>query len=605
MARDTDRRPETPIEVYIFLAIGAVLGTALLIHPLIFVSWWWTPLLDALREGERAGVWKPALVLLSVLAGLAVMFGLIQPARKYERTDQTLRRIVYGYNSVLTGILVLLMLVIVNVGIHVWAPRYLDATEGGFHSISDVTRTFVTELERPTKVYVVLPESDETQRNMLTLLGQLTELNPRNFSYEDVSPTLNQSRFRELNKLFPQFNGAGLIVAMGDQPEKNYSFIPANELENADVDPMTGRQKSREFSGEVRLMQELSHLAVSKKKPVVYFTQGHGEPDLTSPREDGLASLQLKLMRENYDVRPLKMAASSDPKDAKVPDDADVVVVVGPQKSMADTIPALEQYMQSPRGRMVAFLGPTPPDRGKNNAMTETGLEKLLGEFNVDATNETVFTFAIPAGDRFRLDQSPERVILGPYTSALDARQPLAVTFKDQVLQWYDCRQIRPTTRNPNYDAEPLMGSVGLVWTETDMLKRPADQHMLMQRDPAERKKRIREETLPIVVAVTEKPAEPGKPGQSRKPKLLVFGSSLFLTNQFQGRGAGTVDADLARSAIDWCRERYSSIGIQPKTYNSFVPGKISVPRLIVIPSVLMLTAILGFGLVVWNARRR
>ena len=138
MARDADRSPETPIEPYIFLAAGAVLGLALLLHPLIFVTWWWAPLMDALREGERAGVWKPALVLLSIMAGLAVMFGFLQPARKYERTDPLLRRVVYGYNSALTGILVLLMLVIGNVGIHVWAPRYLDATEGGFHSISDV-----------------------------------------------------------------------------------------------------------------------------------------------------------------------------------------------------------------------------------------------------------------------------------------------------------------------------------------------------------------------------------------------------------------------------------------------------------------------------------
>src|SRR5262249_49270198 len=153
-------------------------------------------------------------------------------------------------------------------------------------------------------VYVILPEGDETQRNMVTMLGQLQELNPRNFSYEYLSPQLNQSRFRELNKRFPQFNGVGLIVAMGDQPEKNYSFIPATELDNQDVDMMTGRQKSREFAGEVRLMQELKYLEVSKKKPVVYFTQGHGEPDLASPREDGMASIQLKLMRDNYDIRP-------------------------------------------------------------------------------------------------------------------------------------------------------------------------------------------------------------------------------------------------------------------------------------------------------------
>ncbi|HLZ07143.1 MAG TPA: hypothetical protein VKT80_01025, partial [Chloroflexota bacterium] len=265
----------------------------------------------------------------------------------------------------------------------------------------------------------------------------------------------------------------------------------------------------------------------------------------------------------------------------------------------------LESYLKSPRGRMLVFLGPTPPDRTKTNTMTQTGLEGLLQEFNIDATNEQVYTFGVPEGDTLVLDAGPDYVILIPYEAAVEARHPIAVTFKKRSMRWPDCRHLRTTTKNPNIEAEPLMGSYGVVWTESDLEKRPLDQHRLMQRDRAELLRRCTDTSFPLVVAASERSPEPGKPGQSRKPKLLVFGSSLFLTNQFQGRGAGNVEADLVRSSIDWCRERYSSIGVQPKTYNSFIPGKVSVPKLIVIPTAVMLMAILGFGLVVWNARRR
>ena len=47
-----------------------------------------------------------------------------------------------------------------------------------------------------------------------------------------------------------------------------------------------GNKPQRQFTGEVRLMQELYFLAEDKRRPVVYFTQGHGEPDEASPARD-------------------------------------------------------------------------------------------------------------------------------------------------------------------------------------------------------------------------------------------------------------------------------------------------------------------------------
>src|SRR5262249_38135579 len=167
---------------------------------------------------------------------------------------------------------------------------------------------YIAELDKPLHLYLIMPQRDEMSQNMLTLLAELREINPRYVNFEEISPTLNRGRISELAKKFPQLTNYGLIVAMGEK-EDNYSVIPTSELENEDFNQMTGQREQRQFNGEVRLMQELMYLGENKKKPVVYITQGHGEPDVTDPRDDGMATLQLKLMRANFDVRQLKIAA--------------------------------------------------------------------------------------------------------------------------------------------------------------------------------------------------------------------------------------------------------------------------------------------------------
>src|SRR5439155_643601 len=118
----------------------------------------------------------------------------------------------------------------------------------------------------------------------------------------------------------------------------------------------------------------------------------------------------------------------------------------------------------------------------------------------------------------------------------------------------------------------------------------------------AELMKRVSEDSQPIKVAVTE---GGGAPGQAAQPRLLVIGSSWIATNAAQSGEGGVFEFDLIRSSIDWCRERYSTIGVQPKTYSSYILPPVSVARLIMLPTVLMLLTIFGMGMVVWNMRRR
>src|SRR5262249_28904025 len=198
----------------------------------------------------------------------------------------------------------------------------------GLYTLSDVTKRYISQLDKPVRVWMILPEGSESYRQTQSMLTELHDQNPKYFTYEEVSPSLNQSRLRELRQEVPEFSGplGGLIVKYGDAKE-NYRFVSADRLMRVDMDFGAQSSGKQDYMGEIRLMEELYYLEGGKKKPNIYFTQGSGEPDLFDPQK-GLAKLQRYLTESNYIVKPLQF----DNPDAKVPDDADVVVVVGPQR---------------------------------------------------------------------------------------------------------------------------------------------------------------------------------------------------------------------------------------------------------------------------------
>ena len=615
MSTEAQHETTEAIDAYAYLIVGSILGLVLMLAPLCYPSWWWGPLVGTLRDGYPEGAWKPGLVAACVFAGLAVMFGFFQAARKYERTDVLLRRVLYGYNAFLTLLLVFWILLIVNVYIQVRASRYLDATEGGFHSISDVMQRFISEIDRPVRLYIVLPERSEIHANMVGLAGRLRDINPRYVDYEEVSPTLNSGRIKDLVKKFPQLTGESVIVSFGEK-EDQYSVIPAAELETMDFDAMGETRTARSFNGEVRLLQELTYLSENKKQPVIYLTQGHGELDEAAPGPDGMASFRLKLMQAKYDVRTLKFPADLDPDKAVVPADADVVIVCGPKRPMGPAIGALRKYLSptdpaKPKGKLIVLLGPTPPDKQNGNQMTQTGLESLLREFSVNVTGEQVLTLALPTGEGFALDRSPQRVVVMPFKEAIESRHPIAQSFQDQPMQWIDCRKIEPAHNEPGgpsrFNAQPVMGSYGLIWREADMSKQVGVERQSLLTDTKMRQERVTDQSQSIMVAVTVT-ADPhaGPSGQGPKPRLLAIGTSSIATNQFQSGQAGLIDFDLLRGCIDWLRERYANIGVQPKTHTAYIVPKVVTGGYIFwLPSFLMLLTIFGFGLIVWNIRRR
>ncbi|MCX7701360.1 MAG: GldG family protein [Gemmataceae bacterium] len=629
MATDStqEQRELSVQKAYALLLLGGLAGGILLIGDLIAAWYWWGPLVDFLRDDNREKLWQPLLALVALLVGLAVPFLAFQAARRYERVDATLRRVLYGYNAVLSLLLLAMLLTIICVFVWLRYPLPYDTTQGGFYSLGERTRQYIAELDKPVVVYMLLDPEDDmypgAYQGMQVILEQMQSINPRFFRFEDVPiDGTSPGALRDLVKRFPQISlraGGGVLVAVGDKPENNYSFIQASELINFDLADRANPQRS--FNGEVRLLQELYFLGEEKRRPIVYITQGHGEPDFSDRGPDGLAQLVQRLTNANYDVRPLQVDTPDIDK-FNVPPDAEVVVVAGPRRPMLDMIPALKRYMnptdeKARKGRLVVLLGPTGPDRSNNNQMVSTGLEDFLREvLGVTATKQQVLTFRIRGSDLpiVRGNQPyPEAVLVTPVGRALDTRHPLALLVGENRVIWTEVRKLEAApggSANNRLQADVVLQADGFVWLEENMGQQTLATWQKLVLDPEEQRKRVTADRSPVLITVSESPptADPhgfDKPNQGRSPRAVVIGCSAFLTNEMMPTQGGGINFDLVRGSIDWCRERYSTIGVEPKSYRYFIlPKQTSYWNLFYLPLAAMALGVLGLGVIVWNVRR-
>ena len=136
---------------------------------------------------QRENVWPLIRCASALLGGLVLMFfGLIQ-ARAFERTSPNLRRLLYGYNAVLSSLLLILIMILVNMLPYasVWPFSYanesIDWTRTGLHSLHEATINVVAGLKQPVKVYALGSSSDPIMKDMTNLLEQLPRHQPAVF----------------------------------------------------------------------------------------------------------------------------------------------------------------------------------------------------------------------------------------------------------------------------------------------------------------------------------------------------------------------------------------------------------------------------------------
>ena len=609
--------------------LTVLLGIALLLYH------WWNPYFVGGLEAWRANWRRLATCALAILGGLVLMFFSLLLGRVDERSNPTLRRLLYGYNTVLTCLLLLLILGLVNILAYVRIgpfklfSRTFDWTATHNHSLSPGSVSVLEHLDKPVKVYVFLPVEGEglVRRDIQNLLDSCRGRSDR-IEAEYLSPQLQADRVRALMKQYGLTSIDGLLVAYGTGASETHEFIPRDDLVTIDFQHATGR-RAYQFNGEDALMKRLRFLMEGKTKGVIYVTQGNGEPSLTGgpampgPRGDqaGLSALQRRLQRDNYDVRPLELAPGVD----KVPEDASVVVVARPTSPLPVTaVKALTDYMtQAPadgksKGKLVVLLDRATPQ----NVKLPSGLEPLLAEFNVQAGNDRVISLLMIRLQGMR----PGDVLVGansainnPVVEALNVDGPSRFIFQDP-------RTVRGLPANPAGGGRFLTQELlitypqQLVWEEKNLATDAAQAIQQVQgevlegRPFGELSKPIKREPVPVAVAVSERgaggsPRRDGLPPD--QPRLVVFGDASWLLNARLEEGTSTFRShyELIVDTLAWLRERPTMGAIADAKERKYLPLDKVPPevsgRLKWLPALLMLVVILVLGTGVWVVRRR
>jgi hypothetical protein len=634
------------------LIVGGVLGLALAVGGIWQTLSWWHYIVGSGTEAEEAASpWRTWIVVGVVLAGLAVMFFSLLLARSEETDHANLRRLLYGYVAVLTGLLLAAILVGLNILSYFYLPKSSDWTEAGIYTLSSKSEQTLKNLKQPVKVYVMEQQRgdrfDVDMRDLMENARAVTDKIQAEYLIRDI----NVNEMDRLKQRYKPDDDLGLIVVYGAGDDAPHTFIPVRDvLPPPPFDPTgRGRQREPSFKGEDRLTSAIQTLEANKQKAVIYFTQGNGELDLfgqvpgARPAQRGQALLDRLQQRGNYEVKGLMLAVEGPANAADqrivvskdVPADADVVIVAGPTKPLAQgTIDALKKYMSVPRkekdpldekkererkGKLMVLAGVVA---GENDKMAPLGLDRLLADYEVDVTNERVL--------RATREPRPERVLVTPNPD-LKGKNPLATLFEGFGVQMSDVRVIRPRSGGarpgeaPKFQASELLTTAhpifqqSYVFAETDL--RPAADLLADYFATAARRTELQKKlttSLPVGVAV----AEPGAPDQNDPhafmrggrgegaPRLVVIGDTAFASNEAIGGRSGreegaSVNYDLFASALAWLREKPGSMGIEPKDRGSYTMKQTTNLRaMLLFPLGLMSFAVIGLGLGVWVVRR-
>jgi hypothetical protein len=581
----------------LLLAAGGLLGALLIIFGMAYFYLWSDSLGKWIDRRELKEARWVLIPLLMILAGAGLVFAAIQPARAEERNNSSVRRLVYGSNFGLTALLLLVAMVVVNVLIAREIPNTLDTTSTGIYSISNNTKALLARLDQPVKAYAIGTEGPRRELNSIRqLLTAFQENSDGKFTVKFLSRVARsdqsevsglRSKYPQLDLALEQRNVAAVVLLSTGEDEKRHKVIPNTEFVN----------EQREFTGEARLFKEVAFLADSQTKPVVYFTQGRGELDITGNPDASPARSASRLkdyLEKNYiDIRPLNLPSEK----PEIPADAAMVVIAEPLIPFPEAVvAALRKYMTDPnkKGKLLFLAGSAA---GPDQKMVKTGLEPLLEELNVHLDDH--FVYNLPIGENRSLfnvlvlfsraaEQNPILQEIGKVSGQLDFRFP---------------RVVEARSTNPTLTATPLLYMIGRTWLEE---QKPSDPYAaireIIQSDAIRKQKQYSESPRPAAVIVSE----------GAIARAVVIGNSFLVSDenarQFNGN---PLTFDLFGLSVDWLRDKQTSAAIadiEAKKYSEYTfpaPSSVDYTRLVWLPLGLALLTVVGLGAGVWVIRRR
>ncbi len=292
---NTPNLGETGIRLFV-LVFGGSVGLVLFILSIGRAIFWKQDIfLGGISAWQGENAWHFWLCAYAFFASLVLMFVSFNLARADVRTNVILRRVMYGYDTIVQALLLLGILTVLNVVVYAVAPFTYDWTKTrGTYSVADSTKNLIGGLKNDVNVVVFLPQTTWGYRDVRNRMDNCRAINPH-FNVEYVSPDANPYRYEELAKVFPKIlpdsrmsgAGRGILIVNGPIPKEEehkvpYSFVPERKLSEIDrAAQQTGEKGKNLFKGEIEVIKELKFLLQDRKNAKVYILQGDDEPDFS------------------------------------------------------------------------------------------------------------------------------------------------------------------------------------------------------------------------------------------------------------------------------------------------------------------------------------
>jgi len=455
----------------------------------------------------------------------------------------------YGANAIIYSLAFIALIIGVNYvsSLH---HRRLDLTTEKVFSLSSQSEQVVKNLKEPIKLVGFFPGGEnETARDLYATYAYAS---PK-VTYQLVDPDKH-----------PELAERYKVSVM------NTTHIQVGGEEKGEGTNVTDLSEEALTNAIIR--------ATQSTKKVIEFLDGHGEADPDDAQNSGgFGELKKDLEGEGYEVRKLELAQL-----AKVPDDASMVVIAGPEKPLlAHEIEQLQAYLKR-GGRVISMFQPQRPDQ----SIDENALADLVAQWGVKIGNDIVVDQVV-------------RLFAGPALGL----NPIVQDYGDHpITRNFKQRTVFPMTRSLTIESNlksgltvsPIAKTSDTSWAETDL-------DMLFKQQKAELDAKDTRGPIDVAVAVNGDLEQLGwGKGDAR---MVVFGSTDFVNNQYI---SNFFNRDFFVNSADWLAGEENSISIRPRSLRAS-RFRLTVDQFSVVfaLSVLFLPELLLIaGIAVWWERR-
>lgn len=383
----------------------------------------------------------------------------------------------------------------------------------------------------------------------------------------DQSPA--RAAYRDLFEIY-KAHSAKLTVDFVD-PEKKPGVARQYGITRPDTAVLaSGKQETRITSAtEQELTNALIRVTKDDKK-VLYFLTGHAEHLLEEADKGGYSFLKEALERQGYVTRALSLYESK-----TIPPNASVLVLGGPQKTVAPEEQTLLADYVRKGGRLLILLDPG----------SRAGLDGFLENWGLQADNRTILdTQTIMGGDL----TMPVVNSYGTHEITQDLGQVFTMFPHARPVSFLD-------SKAKEWAFHPLAKSSARSWGRSGEVTTGGSQ----PRDFDPKSDAPGPLTLAGLAVARTSPAE-----NARQPAILFIGDSDFASNAYLDFSGNT---DFILHVVAWLAEEKDLVSIAPKdgAAGTFLLTAAQSNVLFAIQVLGLPSAFLAAGFSMWRRRRR